>query len=65
MGELLTKQQLSEMLKISVKTVDLWIAKGYGPNPLKIGRMVRFREADIIKFIDESMKEKKNEKDNY
>lgn len=58
MDTLLTKQQLAGMLKISVKTVDLWIAKGYGPNPLKIGRMVRFKEADIIKFIEESMKEK-------
>lgn len=65
MDTLLTKQQLAGMLKISVKTVDLWIAKGYGPNPLKIGRMVRFKEADIMKFIDESMKEKTDEKSNY
>lgn len=62
MEELITKQQFADMLKISVKTIDLWIAKGYGPTPLKIGRMVRFKKADIMKFIEECLEEKLNER---
>lgn len=60
MDTLLTKQQLAEMLRISVKTIDLWIAKGYGPSPLKIGRLVRFRVKDVATFINESVMQEKS-----
>jgi predicted DNA-binding transcriptional regulator AlpA len=51
MENLLNKKQVSELLNISVKTLDLWGAQQKGPKPLKLGRLVRFTKSEVITFI--------------
>ncbi len=51
MENLLDKKQVAELLNISVKTLDLWVAQQKGPKPLKLGRLVRFTQSEIQKFI--------------
>jgi predicted DNA-binding transcriptional regulator AlpA len=51
MENLLDKKQVAAHLRISVKTLDARIAQGLGPQPLYLGRMVRFRQSDVQAFI--------------
>lgn len=51
MENLLDKKQVAELLHISVKTLDLWIAQQKGPKPLKLGRLVRFTQTEVSTFI--------------
>ncbi|WP_027159160.1 helix-turn-helix transcriptional regulator [Methylobacter luteus] len=46
----LTEKQLSERWGLSPKTFQDWRYKGIGPAFVKIGRSVRYLEADIIAF---------------
>ena len=52
MENLLDKKQVAELLNISVKTLDLWIAQGKGPKPLYLGRLVRFTQSAVHSFIE-------------
>lgn len=51
MENLLGKKQVAELLNISVKTLDLWVAQQKGPKSLKLGRLVRFTQSDVTTFI--------------
>lgn len=51
METLLNKKQLAEILKVSVKTIDLWLRDGFGPKPIRLGRLVRYRMTDIQEFL--------------
>jgi len=52
METLLDKKQVAELLNISVKTLDLWILKSKGPRPVRIGRLVRFKQSEVKLFIE-------------
>jgi len=47
----LPKKQVAEHLHVSVRTLDIWMARGILPY-YKIGRMVRFRLSDIQECFD-------------
>lgn len=64
MENLLNKKQVAELLNISVKTLDLWVAQARAPRHIKIGRLVRFKQADVENFIQELSEEKVNENSN-
>ena len=51
METLLDKKQVAELLNISVKTLDIWIQKHKAPRPVRIGRMVRFKQSEVAAFI--------------
>lgn len=51
MENLLNKKQVAELLNISVKTLDFWVAQQKGPKPLKIGKLVRFTKSEVTSFI--------------
>jgi len=51
METLLDKKQVAALLTISVKTLDLWIQKSQGPKPVRIGRLVRFKQSEVAAFI--------------
>ncbi|GFO57571.1 hypothetical protein GMSM_45780 [Geomonas sp. Red276] len=51
METLLDKKQVAELLTISVKTLDLWIQKHKAPMPVRIGRLVRFKQSEVDAFI--------------
>lgn len=53
METLFNKQQVAELLTISVKTLDLWIAQQKAPKPVRIGRLVRFKESEVAAFINQ------------
>lgn len=59
METLLDKKQVAELLTISVKTLDLWIQKSKGPRPVRLCRLVRFKQSDVEAFIDNLPEENK------
>ncbi|WP_041181050.1 helix-turn-helix transcriptional regulator [Mycobacterium canetti] len=44
----LTRPEVGERLKVSVKTLAQWATKGKGPRYARIGGFVRYRLSDII-----------------
>lgn len=48
---LLTETEAAEVLSISVRALQTWRVKGGGPTFIKIGRSVRYRQADLESFI--------------
>jgi excisionase family DNA binding protein len=50
--ELLTVQQLAELLKVPVGTVYRWRHLGVGPRGIRVGRHVRYRQSDVEAFLD-------------
>lgn len=59
MESLLNKKQVAELLNISVKTLDLWVAQNKAPRHLKMGRLVRFSQTDVDQFIQQLSEESK------
>ena len=49
---MMTAEELSETLCISLRQVWRLKAKGDIPQPVNIGRSVRWRRADILQWID-------------
>lgn len=58
METLLDKKQVAELLTISIKTLDLWIQKNKGPRPVRLGRLVRFKQSEVESFINNLMEDK-------
>lgn len=58
--QLLTPQQVSDMLQISVGTLENWRFRGHGPKYLKLGGQhrspVRYRLQDVEDFMFEDAK---------
>lgn len=53
LGELLSERQAAAILNTGVQTLRNWRWNGTGPVYCKIGaRMVRYRRADLAKFIN-------------
>ena len=51
--KLLTPSEVSEMLGVSVETLNVWRAtKRYNLPYTKVGRLVRYKESDIRAFIN-------------
>ncbi len=47
------KRRLAVFLGVSVQTVDYWTSTGRGgPRHIKIGRLVRFRPADVAAYVE-------------
>ena len=62
MNYLIDKKQTAELLTISVKTLDLWTRQNKGPKPIRIGRLVRFKQSEVEAFIENlSAEESRNE----
>lgn len=58
MENLMNKKQVAEILGVSVKTIDLWIAQNRAPKYLRIGRLVKFKQVDVEDFIQQLMEGK-------
>ncbi len=52
---LLTEQDVSELLQISVKTLQGQRWQKVGIPYLKIGRSVRYRRDDVERFLDQAI----------
>lgn len=49
---LLTVEETSEYLKIPVKTLYQWKYKNVGPQPLRVGRYLRYRQSEVDAWVD-------------
>jgi excisionase family DNA binding protein len=45
--EILTAEEVSKFLKISVFTLYRWRRKGYGPAASRVGNRIRYRADDV------------------
>ncbi len=51
---LLTRKEAAEFLGISEGTLAVWKCTKRYPLPVvKVGRLVRYRESDLLKFLEE------------
>jgi len=56
--ELLTEQELADLLKVSVRTVRSWRTEGTGPPSLRIGRGVRYRRRDVDAWLEQQAEDR-------
>lgn len=49
---LLTEGQAADVLSISVRTLQAWRVRGGGPRFVAVGRAVRYRNAELIDFVE-------------
>lgn len=51
--ELLTTQQVADMLQVNAGTLAYWRHINQGPKSFKVGRHVRYARADVEEYINE------------
>lgn len=51
MDRILSRQEVASAVKVSTRTVDRWIRAG-DLHALKLGGVLRVREADLVAFLD-------------
>lgn len=51
-AELLTEMHAADLLRLSVRTLQAWRTKGFGPAFVRAGRAVRYRRRDLITWIE-------------
>ena len=49
--ELLAVADLARLLKVSTRTIWTWHSAGRLPSPVKVGRIVRWRAADVDAWL--------------
>lgn len=52
LGQLLDENQTAAILNVRVSTLRNWRWRGVGPRFRKLGRMVRYADADVAAFIE-------------
>ena len=53
-GRLLREQQVAELLGCSAAALRKWRLNGDGPRYCKLGRLVRYSEADLLAYIEQN-----------
>ena len=51
MQKLLTPQEMADCLGVEKSTIYQWTHQGFIPH-IKLGKLVRFRESDVMKWLD-------------
>jgi hypothetical protein len=49
---LLTEVQAADLLTLSVRTLQAWRARGFGPPYVRAGRAVRYRRRDLLNWTE-------------
>lgn len=52
MSDLLTPQETAEVLRVHQRTLRRWRSLRYGPPSHRIGRLIRYRRADLDRWIE-------------
>jgi len=52
MQPLLTQDEAAELLKLSIRTIERLRVAGTGPKFLKAGKSVRYRECDLVAWVE-------------
>jgi excisionase family DNA binding protein len=55
-AELMTVQDVSRYLRVPVGTLRNWRVTGAGPPAARIGRHVRYRQADVEAWVSERVR---------
>jgi excisionase family DNA binding protein len=55
---LLTETQVAEQLQVHVQTVRRWRKAGTGPAWRQVGRGIRYRQADVDRWVDDGGRER-------
>lgn len=50
--------EVADILRVSLKTVRKWRYEGKGPPWVKVGRLVYYKETDLIKWLEERKRNK-------
>lgn len=53
----LTTDDAAELLNVTPRTLIELRCRGEGPHYVKIGRLVRYRYRDLMKFLDQNTKD--------
>jgi excisionase family DNA binding protein len=60
--KLLTPDEVSELLSVTTHTLAVWRCEGRYHLPyIKTGRLVRYREEDVQRFIEDRMRGSKED----
>jgi hypothetical protein len=49
---LLTEVQAADLLSLSVRTLQAWRTRAFGPAFVRAGRAVRYRRRDLFAWVD-------------
>ena len=52
-AEILTVQEVAELLRVSPATVRAWIAKGEGPPAMRFGKQIRYRPERVMEWVEQ------------
>jgi len=50
---LLSITEVAELLGVSVATVRWWIHDGTAPDHFKVGRRIKFRLSDVLRWLED------------
>lgn len=53
MTDLLTTKQVAEYLRVPVATLYQWRYQGRGPRAARVGRHLRYRKADVDRWLEQ------------
>jgi predicted DNA-binding transcriptional regulator AlpA len=54
--DLLTTEQVSKALDVTINTLQIWRHKGKGPRYIKLSRRaIRYRKEDILEWLENSI----------
>lgn len=56
-AQFLDSNQAAEYLGLKRSTLEAWRCRGTGPTFCKLGRLVKYRQADLDAFIQSRMRE--------
>ncbi len=54
--QLLTRRDAARLLNLKISTLEAWATRGGGPSYVKLGRAVRYRESDLVKFVESQVR---------
>jgi excisionase family DNA binding protein len=50
--KLLSVPELAELLQVPVGTIYRWRHRGEGPEPIRVGRLLRYDPADVAAWLE-------------
>jgi len=53
---LLNERQTAAYLTVGERCLQSWRVRGFGPNFIKVGRLIRYRKTDIEAFLESQIR---------
>ena len=61
MDQLIDQKTAAKSLGISVRTLERFRLAGTGPRYVRLGRLVRYRQQDLVDFVDRNLRSSTSE----